>query len=138
MNSPNQITRPQLLTWLCIGSASFGVLWIIMFLVMIIYSINGSVPSELFPGIAMEYLHTGYWFLLLEIILTGLGITAVYLMWQLKRKGFYMYAFIKTLIYFLPVVIIGKHHLTFPGLVITSVLIVMYGVVFTNIQKIDK
>ena len=138
MNFPNQITRPQLLTWLCIGSASFGVFWIIMFLVMIMYSFMGSVPSELFPGIALEYLHTGYWFLLLEVILTGLGITAVYLMWQLKRKGFYMYAFIKTLIYFLPVVIIGKHHLTFPGLVITSVLIVMYGVVFTNIQKIDK
>jgi hypothetical protein len=105
---------------------------------MIIYSLKGSVPSELFPGIALEYLHTGYWFLLLEIILTGLGIIAVYLMWQLKRIGFYMYAFIKTLIYFLPVVIIGKNHLTFPGLVITSVLIVMYGVVFTNIQKIDK
>lgn len=138
MNLPNQITRPQLLKWLCLGSASVGVLWIIMFLVMIIYSFEGSVPAELFPGIAMDYLQVGYWFMILEIVLTGLGVTAVYLMWQLKRKGFYLYAIIKTLIYFLPVAIIGEQHLTFLGLVITSVFIVLYGVVFTHIQKIDK
>ena len=137
MPSNDTKIRPKLLTWLCIGSASFGILWIVMFLVMIAYSVKRNVPSGIFPGLAIEYLHAGYLFIAVEIFLTLLGITAVILMWQLKRTGFYLYAVIKTLIYFLPVVFIGSNHLTFPGLILTSILIIIYGVIFAG-SSIEK
>lgn len=135
MNSSEKISRPNLLTWLCIGSASFGVLWIIMFLVMITYSVRGDVPSGLFPGLTLEYLHAGYLFMIAEILLTAIGVAGVMLMWQMKKTGFYLYATTKTVIYFLPVVFLGSNHLTFPGLIITSILIIMYGTLFTRVNK---
>jgi hypothetical protein len=53
-------------------------------------------------------------------------------MWQMKKAGFYLYATIKILTYFIPVFIIGANHLSFPALVITSVLISVYGIFFTK------
>ncbi len=131
--------RPQFLTFLCIGSAAFGFLWIIMFLTLIVYSsFNKNVPSALFPGIVIEYLHAGYAFVIAEIVLTAIGLTGVFLMWRLKKGGFYLYAVIKALTYFLPVIYIGSHHLTFPGLFITSIFIIMYGVSFSTNLKNDR
>jgi hypothetical protein len=135
MSANNAKTRPELLTWLCTGSASFGILWIVMFLVMITYSIKGDVPPGLFPRLVIEYLHAGYIFIALEIFLTVLGIIAVILMWQLKKTGFYLYATIKAMVYFLPVVLIGTNHLTYPGLIITSVLIIMYGILIEGVPN---
>lgn len=103
---------------------------------MIIYSLKGDVPSELFPGLTVEYLHEGYLFMTAEILLTASGLAGVMLMWQMKKTGFYLYAGVKTLLYFLPVVFIGSNHLTFPGLVITSTLIIIFGTyLFANREK---
>ncbi len=124
--------RPKLLTWLCIGSAAFGVLWIIMFIVLIIFSIKGNVPPGIFPGLTTDYLQAGYLFVFALILLTGIGIAGIVLMWQMKKTGFYIYAVTKSGIYFLPVLFIGYHHLTFPGLIITSSLIILYGTIFTK------
>lgn len=135
MSTIENKSRPQLLTWLCIGSGIFGVSWIIMFFVLITYSLRGNVPSGLFPGLVIEYLHAGYLFISAEIFFTVLGITGIILMWQLKKTGLYLYAISKTLIYFLPVVFIGSNHLTFPGLIITSILIIMYGILIESMQK---
>ncbi len=132
MDKPDTKLRPALLTWLCIGSAGFGISWIIMFLALIIFSIRENLPSGLFPGIVIEYLKAGYLFISAEILLTGFGITSVILMWQLKKPGFYLYAITKVLIYFLPVVFIGINHLTYPGLVITSIFILLYGIIITG------
>jgi len=132
MPAPDPKNRPQFLTWLCIGSFIFGSLWIIMLLAIIPFDQSGNVSTRLFPGIAIEYLHAGYLFLVVEILLTATGIFAVVMMWQMKKNGFYLYAVTKTVIYFLPVIFIGNNHLTFPGLIITSVLITMYGNIFTR------
>lgn len=128
-------SRPKLLTWLCIGSAVSGSLWIIMLLALIIFSQKGQVPSGMFPGLAVGYSKAGYMFMAALILLAMLGLTGVFMMWQLRKTGFYLYTIVKTMIYFLPVTIIGLKHLTFPGLVLTSALIIVYGIIFTGIVK---
>lgn len=120
-------SRPKLLTWLCLGSATFGVSWIIMFIVLIILSIQGNVTPGLFPGLVTEYLQAGYLFVTAEILLTAVGLAGVILMWQLKKTGFYLYSVTKAAIYFLPVLFIGNYHLTYPGLIATSFFITVYG-----------
>jgi len=135
MNSLKTKTRPDLLTWLCIGSASFGVLWIIMFVVLVIFSIRGNVPPGLFPGIVIEYLQAGYLFISAEILLTAIGLVGIVLMWYMKKSGLYLYAVMKALIYFLPVLFIGSNHLTFLGLILPAILIVMYGIIFSDSVK---
>ncbi len=132
MPTSEKAIRPGLLTWLCIGSAGFGVSWIIMFIVLIILSVRGNVPTGLFPGLVTRYMQAGYLFVSAEIILTGIGIAGVILMWRMKKTGFYLYAITKVMIYFLPVIFIGNYHLTFPGLIITSILITLYGTIFTK------
>jgi len=124
--------RPKFLTGLCIGSAVAGLAWIIMFVVLLFMSYRQNVPPGLFPGIILEYRNAGFMFVLAEILLALLGITAVILMWQMKKKGFYLYTITKVVTYFLPVIFIGTNHLTYPGLLLTSVFIVMYGVFFTH------
>jgi hypothetical protein len=103
-----------------------------MLLVILISDLAGNVSTRFFPGIAIEYLQAGYLFLVAEILLTAIGIFAVVMMWRMQKTGFYLYAAIKTIIYFLPVVFIGNNHLTFPGLIITSILIFIYGIIFSS------
>jgi hypothetical protein len=103
-----------------------------MFLALIQFSLAGNVPAHLFPGIVLQYLQAGYLFIGIQILLTGLGITGVILMWQMKKSGFYLYSSVKTLNYFLPVLFIGNNHLHFPGLLITSILIILYGILFSS------
>jgi hypothetical protein len=134
MNSSENKSRPILLTWLCLGSASFGVSRIIMFLVLIFFSLSGNVPAQLFPDVAIEYLQAGYILISAEILLTAIGLAGVIMMWQSRQSGFYLYAFIKAIIYFLPVIYIGWNHLMFPGLVLTSILIIFYGTIFTGVR----
>jgi hypothetical protein len=139
MNVSPDNSRPKLLTWLCIGSATFGVSWIIMFIVLIILSVKGNVPPGLFPGLVNGYLQAGYLFVLAEIFLTGLGLAGVILMWRMKKAGFYLYAITKAVIFFLPVIFIGNQHLTYPGLITTSLLITLYGTIFIRtLQQINK
>jgi len=73
--------RPKILTWLCIGSAVCGVLWIIMLVALIIFSLKGQVPSGLFPGLAVEYLQAGYLIMCSLILLAILGLAGVFMMW---------------------------------------------------------
>jgi hypothetical protein len=130
---PNEQTkRPKLLTWLCIVSATAGVLWIGMFLAVIVSTFSGNVPKSLFPGIVIEYFQAGYWFIVTEILLTAFGIIGIYLMWHMKKAGFYLYAISKSLIYFFPILIIGSNHFNFVSLFLTSVMIVLYGIVFSK------
>jgi len=103
-----------------------------MFSAMMLFDKAGNVSTRLFPGIAIEYLHTGYLFIIAEILLTALGLFAVVMMWRMHKTGFYLYAATKTVIYFLPVIFIGNNHLTFPGLIITSILIIFYGIILTD------
>jgi hypothetical protein len=128
-------SRPKLLSWLCIGSGIFGISWIIMLLTMIMFSLNGEIPPGLFPGLAMEYLQAGYIFMTSLIMLTILDLTGVFLMWKRNKAGFYLYSSTKTIIYFLPVAFIGNNHLTFPGLIVTSILIILYGTLFFDSSK---
>jgi len=109
-----------------------------MFLALILLSQTGNVTNRLFPGLAIEYLQAGYLFIITEILLTCLGITGVVLMWQMKKTGFYLYAISKTLIYFLPVLFIGSNHLTYPVLLITSILITAYGIELTGNSSSKK
>ena len=132
MPAPDPKNRPQFLTWLCTGSFFFGLFWIIMLLTLILSDQAGNVSTRLFPGISIEYLHAGYLFMIAEIVLTALEMFAVVMMWQMKKTGFYIYAATKTIIYFLPVLVIGLHHLTFPALILTSALITAYGIIFTD------
>jgi len=132
MSQPHKIKYPLLFTWLCISSALFGVAWVTMFIIMLIYSNQGSIPVALFPGVALDYLHAGAGFILIEIFLTISGLAAVFLMWKRKKVGFYLYSFCKTTLYFLPVAVIGNNHLAFFPLVITATLIFLYGLVFSN------
>jgi hypothetical protein len=102
------------------------------------FALKGNVPSVLFPGLVIEYLHAGYLFIFAEILLTALGITGVILMWQLKKTGFYLYSASKVINYFLPVLFIGNNHLTFPGLCVTAFLITLYGTAFRDRNNKDE
>jgi hypothetical protein len=124
--------RPRFLTWLCIISITTGSAYIIMFIAIIIYSANGTVPATIFPGLAIDYLNAGYTFILTQTIFTALGLTAAIIMLKMKSYGFYLYALSKTILYFLPVIFIGSSHLTYPGLLMTSIFIIMYGIAFTR------
>ena len=132
IHSTSQQKRPFLLTLLSAGSFIFGIGWIGMFLALIIYSLKGDVPQHLFPGIVIEYLQAGYFFILFEILLAVMGIAGVVQMWQMKKTGFYIYTTSKILVYFLPVLWISTSHLTYPALVINSILITAYGVLVLN------
>jgi hypothetical protein len=129
--------RPKFLTWLSIGSIVVGVLWVIMYIVLIISKLYGKVDPYLFPGIVIEYSKDGYSFLVAEILFTLLGLAGVIMMRKMKIAGLYIYAFAKVILFFLPVVFIGSSQLSFPILVITSVLITAYGVMLTGIHKKD-
>lgn len=135
MNTADKQSRPGILTWLCIGSAISGLSWILMLVALIIFSLKNQFPSGLFPGLAVEYLQAGYLFICVLILSAFAGLAGVFMMWQLRKSGFYLYVLVKTLIYFLPVVIIGPKHLTFPGLVLTSAMILLYGIIFTRSVK---
>lgn len=128
-------TRPQILTYLCTGSLISGVAMEIMLIALILSSFSGKISSGNFPGIAIQYLEQGYLFVLILILLTGVGIAGVILMLKMEKTGFYLYAVVKATIYFLPVVCIGNNQLHYPGLAITSVLIVTYGIIFTTNSK---
>ena len=128
-------SRPKLLTLLCIGSAIFGSLWIIMLLAIIVFSVKGRVPAGLFPVLAVGYSQAGYLFMIALLLLALLGLTGVLLMWQMNKNGFYLYTAAKACIYYLPVMFVGNNHLTFIGLLLTSAPIIMYGVQFVNIRK---
>lgn len=130
MNTLKDKQRSSILTYLCLGSAFIGLLWVIMLVVLILHSLHGNVPEAIFPGLVIEYLHAGYLFLAAFLSLVLLGLAAVVLMWQMKTAGFYVYAAAKTTLYFMPVAIIGDNHLTFTGLVLTSMGIIAYGVFF--------
>ncbi len=121
-----------MLTLLSAGSFIFGIGWIGMFFTLILYSFKGDVPQHLFPGIVIEYLQAGYFFILVEILLAAMGLAGVVLMWKMKKTGFYLYAISKILVYFLPVLWISTSHLTYPALVINSILITAYGVLVLN------
>ena len=103
-----------------------------MLVALIIFSLRGNIPSGLFPGLAAGYPEAGMFFMAALILLAVLGLTGVFMMWQMKKSGFYLYCTAKTLIYFLPVVFIGSNHLTYPGLILTSTAIVLYGIIFTG------
>jgi hypothetical protein len=132
MNAIQYKKRPPLLTYLCIGSAFTGFVWLVMLTVLILYSLKGNVPAPLFPGLVIEYLNAGYLFLAVFFGLTLLGLSAVVLMWQMKKSGYYLYVAAKTTLYFMPVVFIGNNHLTFTGLILTSIGIIAFGVIFTR------
>ena len=132
MNAFQDKKRSPILTYLCLGSTLIGLLWVAMLVVLLLYSLRGNVPETLFPGLVIEYLNAGYLFLAAFLGLTILGLGAVALMWQLKKAGFYVYAVVKTTLYFMPVVIIGTNHLTFTGLILTSLGITAYGTLFFN------
>jgi hypothetical protein len=136
MNPAENQQRPKLLTWLCIGSAISGLFWIIMLLALIIFAIKGRVPAGLFPGLAVEYTQAGYLFISALVLLAFLGLAGVFMMWQLKKSGFYLYTTAKILVYFLPVVFIGYNHLTFIGLATTSIFIILFGTFFTGKSEI--
>lgn len=128
-------TRPQVLTYLCIGSLISGIALEIMLIALIISSLRGKIPLGMFSGIAIQYLEQGYLFVLILILLTGTGIAGVIMMLKMKKTGFYLYSAVKTALYFLPVAWIGNSQLHFPGLAITFTLIVAYGILFTNMAK---
>jgi hypothetical protein len=95
-----------------------------------VYSLKGEIPAGIFPGLATDYVKAGYLFMFALILLTILDLTGVFLMWKCKKAGFYLYSSAKTIIYFMPVAFIGNNHLTFPGLIVTSFLIIIYGILF--------
>lgn len=133
LNQTNKKPRPKLLTGLCIVSAVSGALWIIMLVALIFYSLKGSIPSGLFPGLAAGYPEAGMLFMAALILLALLGLIGIFMMWQINKTGFYLYSIVKTLIYFLPVVFIGSTHLTYMGLFLTSISIILYGIIFTSL-----
>lgn len=136
MNPAGKKPRPILLTWLCIISCVSGSLWILMLVALIFYSLNGSIPPGLFPGLSSGYPEAGMLFMVALILLALLGLMGVLMMWQQMKTGFYLYSMAKTLIYFLPVAFIGMDHLTFPGLILTAIIIIIYGIIFTGYVKV--
>lgn len=123
-------SRPKLLTWLCVGSALFSSSWIVMLISLMAFSVRGQIPSGLFPVLAVEYLKAGYLFISALVLLAFFSLFGVLLMWQSKKAGFYTYSISKINIYFLPVLFIGYQQLTFPGLILTSFMIVLFGTIF--------
>jgi hypothetical protein len=137
MISDESTKRPFLLTCLCIVSGITGTAWICMFIALIIYTVKGAVPEQLFPGNSLIYLKAGTGFVLAEILLTVCSLTGVFLIWKTRMGGFYLYSISKVILYFLPVAFIGSDHLAFFPLAVTSVTIVAYGILTGSFKKKD-
>lgn len=98
-----------------------------MYIALMVISYKGNVSNKLFPGIVVEYARLGYSFMITEVLLAGVALYGVFLMWKLKRPGFYLYSISKAAIYFLPSLYIGAQKLEIVSLGATSIMIILYG-----------
>ncbi len=119
--------RPSVLSLLCIITFSFGIFKIILFFLLALYmnaphedsGLTGIFNSQLGiknPNNALAW-----------IGVTLLAIAGAWLMWKLKKIGFYIYFFASITAYLLPVIFAGAQMMTIQRLFFSSIFIFLYG-----------
>lgn len=119
--------RPSVLSLLCIITFSFGIFKIILFFLLALYmnaphegsGLTSIINSQLGiknPNNALAW-----------IGVTLLAIAGAWLMWKLKKIGFYIYFFASITAYLLPAIFTGAQLMTIQRLFFSSIFIFLYG-----------
>jgi hypothetical protein len=125
-NEPLQ-GRPKVLSFLCIITFSFGIFKIILFSLLELYlntphkdsDLTGIINSQLgikTPNNALAW-----------IGVTLVAMSGAWLMWKLKKPGFYIYSVASTTAYLLPALFAGTEMMTIQRLFFSSIFIFFYG-----------
>ena len=129
-NRPAPLSRPQLLTILCVlsyigsglASVAFFSIWSTYHEVMPMLAES----EDLFPG--MEYfIKAGRNFFLAGFILYFLSLVGVSLMWRMRKAGFHFYTGAQIMIALLPIVYIDGFPISFLEWMLTAAFIILYG-----------
>lgn len=66
--------------------------------------------------------------LFLAILLNSLSLLGIYLMWTLRKVGFYLFFVSRVLLYYLPVIFISTAHPALTELFVSALVIVLFGI----------
>lgn len=135
MNSDNILTHQKTnriiyLRILCTVSLIGGLFWFIVYLAdftgLNLFTVQERYSSLLgFTGTSA----------LLMTFFTILSCIGVFLMWRLKKNGFYIYFAAQFLLFNYPLLISGPEYFDLSELFFTSVFILLYGLNMDNMKK---
>ena len=131
-SNQNQAQRPQLLTVLAIlsfiGSGlSFFSYLMISFYYDAVLNVIETQLSELYPEMFAEFVRTaGRTFFILGMLAYAGSLYGVYLMWNLQKVGLHYYALAQIVILILPLVFVSTQLSVIPGLLLTSLFVLLY------------
>jgi hypothetical protein len=127
-NNKSQQARPSVLSILCVVTFAFGILKIIVFSTTAFFLNNPDVNYRI-PALLNALLGIKSPFIaLIWIAITLVTLYGTWLMWKLRRMGFYLYFLSAVLSYILPALIAGAEIMTVQRLVFISMFVFFYGI----------
>jgi hypothetical protein len=127
-NSSPSHKRPAILSVLCTLTFAFGAFKIILFCSAAFLLINNVTSNSGLSGILNALLSIRstadaiVWIILTLVVLLG-----SWLMWRLRKIGFYIYFFAAILAYLLPAIVGGAEMMTIERLIFSSIFVFFYG-----------
>jgi hypothetical protein len=127
-NNESLQARPSVLSILCIVTFAFGILKIILFSTTAFFlnnpDVNGGIPTLLNELLGIKSpLNALMWNAVTLVTLYG-----TWLMWKLRRMGFYLYFLTAVISYTLPALIAGAEMMTVQRLIFISMFVFFYGI----------
>lgn len=125
-----QVQRPFFLSILCVAIFTYSTLFILFFLTGIIF--NSWITNVLNDFLSVGEVQQNTIFMLssVGIILYGMSFYGAYLIWKLKRKGFYLYLLSSALIVLLP------YLFNFGNKISAIVLLILILLILIHIRKL--
>jgi hypothetical protein len=127
-NSDPSPERPAILSVLCILSFAFGAFKIILFFSAAILFIHNTALNSGLTGMLNALLSIKSTFdAIVWIVLTLVLVHGSWLMWHLRKIGFYIYFFAAIFAYLLPAIHGGAEMMTIERLFFSSIFVFFYG-----------
>jgi hypothetical protein len=120
--------KPSTLAVLCIVTISSGILKVVLFSFLAIYLLQNKYEDSGSTGLmnALFAINTPF-YCFLWILITLALISSAWMMWNLRKFGFYLYFYSAISTYLLPVILGGEEMMTIQRLFFSSVFIFLYG-----------
>jgi hypothetical protein len=127
----SNVHRPFFLSILCIAIFSYSILFILLFLTGILY--NKWITKVLNDFLTVGEVHPSSILILsfVGMILYSLSFLGAFLIWKLKRKGFYFYLISSLLIISLP------YLFNFGNVISTIVLLLLVVLILAHFRKLN-